>query len=205
MDAKYTNKAQVGDVIIIDEKKALEYIVIRAELEGGGTGHGFHDIYSDGWHVNARKLNPDGSYDPKAETIDFYQSGSFTNMKEKVKLVGKMEQAFVSVFDTTINGEKMNTQQAKNEDITQQNIYAVKTEGDCEGKTISTLGYATGDVDDIKKYFDDRKMYHLRLTELNVVHITPESFSERIQLKSEKADLEQRLKQIKNQLRTNKL
>lgn len=96
-------------------------------------------------------------------------------------------------------------QYAKNEDITQQKIYAVTTEGDCEGRTTSTLGYATGDVDDIKMYFADRKMYELNLTELNVVNITKESFNERVQLKTEKADLEQRLKQIKNHLRTNKL
>ena len=180
MDAKYTNKAQVGDVIIIDEKKALEYIVIRAELEGGGTGHGFHDIYSDGWHVNARKLNPDGSYDPKAETIDFYQSGSFTNMKEKVKLVGKMEQIFVS--------EKALA--------TTQTIYEIRTEGDCEGRTRSTLGYATGDVEDIRIYYDDRKYYNLYVDEISVLNVKPESVSERKRLLQEKASLEKRLETI---------
>lgn len=182
MDEKYTKKAQVGDVIIIDEKKALEYIIIQAELEGGGTGHGPHDIYPDGWHVKARKLNSDGSYNPKAETIDFYQSGSFTNMKEKVKIVGKMKQIFVS--------EKALA--------TTQKIYTISTEGDCEGKSTSILGYAAGDIEDIRTYYDSRKNYNLYVDEISVLNVKPESIIERTRLLQEKTSLEKRLEDIRN-------
>lgn len=182
MAARYTNKAQVGDVIIIDEKKALEYIVIRAELEGGGTGHGPHDIFPDGWHVKARKLKPDRSYNPKAKTIDFYQSGCFTNMKEKVKLVGKMEQTFVSEKALAAT----------------QTTYKISTEGDCEGRTRSTLGYATGDVEDIRIYYDDRKYYNLYVDEISVFNVKPESVSEIKMLLQEKASLEKRLADIQD-------
>ena len=182
MAARYTNKAQVGDVIILGKKKALEYIVIRAELEGGGTGHGPHDIYPDGWHIKARKLNSDGSYNPEAKTIDFYQSGSFTNMKEKVKIVGKMEQTFVS--------EKALA--------TPQMIYKIRTEGDCEGRSISTIGYATGDVEDIRIYYEDRKYYNLYVDKISVLNVKPESISERKRLLQEKASLEKRLGDIRD-------
>jgi len=182
MAAKYTKEAQVGEVIIIDEKKALEYVVIRAELEGGGTGHGPQDIFPDGWHVEARKLNPDGSYNPKAKTVDFYQSGCFTNMKEKVKVVGKMEQTFVS----------------KKTVATTQNMYKITTQGDEEGKTTQTIGYATGDIEDIRIYFDDMKYYDLYVDEISVVHVKPESVSKRKKLLQEKVSLEKRLGEIKD-------
>ncbi|MEA3513918.1 MAG: hypothetical protein U9R34_00400, partial [Nanoarchaeota archaeon] len=182
MDEKYTKKAQVGDVIIIDEKKALEYIVIQAELEGGGTGHGPHDIYPDGWHVKARKLNSGRIYNPQAEAIDFYQSGSFTNMKETVELVGKMEQTFVN----------------KEDKESAQKIYTISTEGDCEGKSTSILGYATGDIEDIRLYYNDRKNYNLYVDEISVLNVKPESIIERTRLLQEKTSLEKRLEDIRN-------
>lgn len=182
MKEQYTKKAQVGDVIIPDEKKALEYIVIRAELEGGGTGHGFHDIYPNGWHVKARKLNSDGSYNSEAKTIDFYQSGSFTNMKEKVKIVGKMKQIFVS--------EKALA--------TTQKTYKISTEGDCEGKSTRILGYAAGDIEDIRIYYEDRKYYNLYVDKISVFNVNPESVSERKRLLQEKASLEKRLGDIRD-------
>ena len=187
MDAKYTKKAMVGDIIIPDEEKGIEYVVVRAELEGGGTGHGPHDIFPGGWHITARMLQEDGSYDPKMDVIEFYQSGCFTNMKEEVKIIDKMEQTYIR----------------KNSDMTQisaQNVYEIKTQGDCEGKTTTTLGYAAGNKEDIREYFQDRKMYSLQLYEINIVQVQPGSVVRRNKLKEEKDGLEQRLKEIKDAL-----
>lgn len=33
-----------------------EYVVYKTAKEGGGTGHGPHDVYPDGWHVFARAV-----------------------------------------------------------------------------------------------------------------------------------------------------
>jgi hypothetical protein len=66
------------------------YVVEHAAMEGGGTGHGAHDIYPDGWHIRARKLKADGSYNPMGVEIEFYQSGAFTVVNEKVPVVGKL-------------------------------------------------------------------------------------------------------------------
>ena len=80
-----------------DELRAdAEWVVERDETEGGGTGMGPHDVYPDGHHVTARRLNDDGTYNPDGETIQFYQSGCFTGMVEpdKITLVRKMERQF---------------------------------------------------------------------------------------------------------------
>ena len=66
------------------------YVVEHARSQGGGTGHGSHDIYPDGWHIRARKLNEDGSYNPTGVEIEFYQSGAFTVVNEDVPVVGKL-------------------------------------------------------------------------------------------------------------------
>lgn len=66
------------------------YVVEHAAMEGGGTGHGPHDIYPDGWHIRARKLKADGSYDPQGVEIEFYQSGAFTAVNEKVPVVARL-------------------------------------------------------------------------------------------------------------------
>lgn len=119
MPNKTTNKAQIGDVIMspdftksqtdsqgnisvghsygIDkpapQRAKAKYVVEDAKMDGGGgrNGRGPGDIYPDGWEVTARKLRPDGTYNPKGEVIRFYQSGSFTCMIETVQLVGKLK------------------------------------------------------------------------------------------------------------------
>lgn len=50
------------------------------------------DDYPPGWHIIARRLNPDGSYNPEGEVIRFYLSGNFTCIlnPDDVKIVGKM-------------------------------------------------------------------------------------------------------------------
>jgi hypothetical protein len=72
------------------------YVVEHARSEGGGTGHGPHDIYPDGWHIRARKLNVDGSYNATGVEIEFYQSGAFTVVNKDVPVVGKLHRIFVA-------------------------------------------------------------------------------------------------------------
>ncbi len=59
-----------------------EWVVEEARLTGGGTGHGPGDVYPDGWHITARLLRPNGTYDPKGVTLQFYQDGCFTTVIE---------------------------------------------------------------------------------------------------------------------------
>lgn len=68
-----------------------QYVVEEAIMAGGGTGHGPHDVYPDGWQVTARKLNPDLTYNPKGKQVRFYQSGCFNCMVPRPRVVGKME------------------------------------------------------------------------------------------------------------------
>lgn len=89
---KTTREAMVGDIILLNDQK---YVVEETKMCGGGTGHGPFDIYPDGWHVTARRLNNDGTYDPHGLTKKFYMSGCFTNMITEVEVVGKMKRTFV--------------------------------------------------------------------------------------------------------------
>ena len=78
-------------------RATAKFVVEEANMQGGGTGHGPDDIYPDGWHVKARRLNKDGSYNPKGEAICFYMSGCFTCMvkPKDLQVVGKMQMRFV--------------------------------------------------------------------------------------------------------------
>lgn len=71
-----------------------EYVVETAHLTGGGTGHGPHDVYPDGWHISARKLK-NGKYDPEGMIALFYQSGCFTAMNVNVPVIKTMKMSFV--------------------------------------------------------------------------------------------------------------
>jgi hypothetical protein len=75
------------------------FVVERTAMDGGGTGHGPNDVFPDGWHVEARRLNPDGRYNPRAEKIEFYQSGCFNCMVPQVEVLGKMRQNFETPID----------------------------------------------------------------------------------------------------------
>lgn len=77
-----------------------------------------------------------------------------------------------------------------------QKIYKVTTEGDCEGRSTKTLGYATGIEIDILNYFDDKKEHSISLYEIFVLHITHDSVKERNALIKEKKELEERIKYI---------
>ena len=80
------------------------FVVEKAQMQGGGTGHGPHDIYPDGWYVEARRLNEDNSYNPDGELIKFYQSGCFNCLipEVEVEIVGKMKQIFIKEEEGTI-------------------------------------------------------------------------------------------------------
>lgn len=71
---------QVGVNIVQWKRQAddTEYVVVSAELSGGGTGHGLHDVYPDGWHVTAVPLGTSVEFIPMSRIV-FYQSGCFTS------------------------------------------------------------------------------------------------------------------------------
>lgn len=53
---------------------SAEFVVERSEFEGGSSGGGMngHDDRPDVWHIFARRLTPDGKFDPSGEIIEFY-------------------------------------------------------------------------------------------------------------------------------------
>jgi hypothetical protein len=73
-----------------------EYIVIEAQMGGGGIGMGPSDIYPDGWGITAKKLHDDGTYDENGIEIKFYQSGSFNNLIEKpIPIIKTLKRTFI--------------------------------------------------------------------------------------------------------------
>ena len=93
-----TDKAQLGNIIKLPGRDG-RYVVERAELEGGGIGHHADDKYPNGWHVTARRLNEDLSYNETNPYIDFYQSGEFDTaqvlMFKTIRVIGQMNRTFV--------------------------------------------------------------------------------------------------------------
>jgi len=79
-------------------------------------------------------------------------------------------------------------------------IYKVTTEGDCEGRSVKTLGYCTGNPADIELYFQDQKAYSIQLDILNIKHIDPATVKTKAELLQRKKDIEQELQYIKQQL-----
>jgi hypothetical protein len=77
-------------------RAAAEFVVIDGRMQGGGTGHGPNDIFPDGWHVVAKRLDVDGLWDPEGEEIAFYMTGCFIDMisPEEVRIVRHMEMSF---------------------------------------------------------------------------------------------------------------
>lgn len=82
--------AQIGDVIEFPKREG-KWVVEKAEMTGGGYAM-FNDYYPDAWHVTARRLNDDGSYNPKRRTVRFTQNTVCYNTVIKgVKKVGKLK------------------------------------------------------------------------------------------------------------------
>jgi hypothetical protein len=65
------------------------YVVYKTAQDGGGTGHGPHDVYPSGHHVWCEKV------DNAAVKVDFYQSGCFTAMIEEIEPTGRAERRWV--------------------------------------------------------------------------------------------------------------
>ncbi len=93
----YTNRRGVFDKTAHGEIEiaghlghfAGRYVVYKTAMDGGGTGHGAHDVYPDGHHVFAEKL------DNPSVMVDFYQSGCFTAMLPKLKAIKKATRSWV--------------------------------------------------------------------------------------------------------------
>lgn len=83
----------------------------------------------------------------------------------------------------------------------QKQIWKITTEGDAEGRTTRVLGYAVGNEQDIKKYYDSEKYYKLYLDPIEIIEITPDSVNERIQLTQERTRLLKRLESIDKSLK----
>lgn len=87
-----------GDFSLIKERVKLvgdfeylqgTYVVTKTQYAGGGTGHGAHDVYPDGWEVTC--VNTDDN----TTIVSFYQTGSFTAMIEDIKPIGKAKLKWV--------------------------------------------------------------------------------------------------------------
>lgn len=74
--------------------KEGEFIVTKTTFDGGGTGHGPHDVYPDGHHVFCKALK-DGKYNENGVEISFYQSGSFTCMITDIVPIRNMTMKFI--------------------------------------------------------------------------------------------------------------
>lgn len=81
------------DLGVPDQSRGIaKFVVIDGVMSGGGTAQG-NDVYPDGWHVLARRLNNQGLFDPKGEVIAFYMTGCFIGMipPEEVQILGHMQ------------------------------------------------------------------------------------------------------------------
>lgn len=81
-----------------------------------------------------------------------------------------------------------------------EKIYKVTTEGDQEGKTTKLLGFCTGNIEDIKMFFNNEKYYSIYVDEVNVKHISKDMGIDRANLHKRKLDLEKELDNVKKQL-----
>lgn len=79
-------------------------------------------------------------------------------------------------------------------------IYKVTTEGDCEGRTTETLGYATGDPKLIEEYYQERKMYSIKLEPINIIQVTGGTTQQRRTLRSKRTILLEDIKHLEQQL-----
>lgn len=86
--------AKEGDVITIPRKKG-KWVVEKAEMSGGGTAM-FNDRYPDAWHVSARRLNDNDTYNPDRRLFNFTQhTNCYNSVIDGVEKVGKMKKTYV--------------------------------------------------------------------------------------------------------------
>lgn len=85
------------DTVIGKYYHSGRYLAVKCLYKGGGTGHGPHDVYPDGWNVEAVKVADEkmtGSCDEgdiiNSEKVSFYQSGCFTaKITRNIHIIGK--------------------------------------------------------------------------------------------------------------------
>lgn len=82
-----------------------------------------------------------------------------------------------------------------------QKIFKVTTEWDCEGKSIRSLGYCTGDPADIRAYFQDKKTYEIYIEEITIVHIDHFQVKDKLDLLTRKQQIEAELESINASLK----
>jgi len=101
----------------------------------------------------------------------------------RLDFLNDLKENFEFYFPQKQNNKHMNT------------IYQVAAERDVEG----ILGYATGDPKNIRQYFANEK-YTIYLKEIKIVPVTSDMAMGKEILLKEKKRLEERLKEINNQL-----
>ena len=74
--------------------KGGEFVVVKTNVEGGGSGMGFNDTYPDGYKVYCKRLC-DGEFDEKGTEVSFYQIGCFSAMIKNIEVVKKIKLKFV--------------------------------------------------------------------------------------------------------------
>ncbi len=73
-----------------------EFVVIEAQMQGGGPDSYGGVPYPDGWHVVVRRLKDGRVWDKNGEVIQLYMTGCFLNMipPGRVQIVGKIKFGF---------------------------------------------------------------------------------------------------------------
>lgn len=79
-------------------------------------------------------------------------------------------------------------------------IKKVTTYGDCEGRTVKILGYATGEDKDILAYYESQKVYELWIEPIKITDCSPDAAKKRTQLIKRQAELQKELDSIQSQL-----
>ncbi|HIH24716.1 TPA: hypothetical protein HA251_06810 [Candidatus Woesearchaeota archaeon] len=77
-----------------------------------------------------------------------------------------------------------------------KSIYQVMTEGDEEGRSFRTIGYARGEPNVIEAYFDNEKMYRIYTSEIHVTDLSVVGPDIREKLVSTRSKLEKRLEEL---------
>jgi hypothetical protein len=73
-----------------------KFVVEQAEWTGGCLDNTFSS-FPDGWHIQARRLDEDGKYNPDGEAIEFFMTRGYRDYvaATDVQIVGKMKQRVV--------------------------------------------------------------------------------------------------------------
>ena len=98
-------------------------------------------------------------------------------------------------FGTTTGSEMMKRMGLDRANMTIYAVYAEELHGDI------LVDYACGDEEDIRSYFADRGSYGLKLVEVDPIIIEKGYRWTRQRLEAEKAELEQRLRELDTRLK----